>query len=137
MDGGALGELEYENFNAASARLTIQGSSIHPGSAKGRMKNAILIGMEFQSLLPAFENPMYTEGYEGFYHLDHMEGNVEQAVLEYIIRDHDRRNLRKRRCFPAGCGFSQSEIWGEYRPARDPGFLPTTCGRSLNPTFTW
>ena len=65
---------EYENFNAASARLTIQGSSIHPGSAKGRMKNAILIGMEFQSLLPAFENPMYTEGYEGFYHLDHMEG---------------------------------------------------------------
>ena len=99
VDGGALGELEYENFNAASARLTIQGSSIHPGSAKGRMKNAILIGMEFQSLLPAFENPMYTEGYEGFYHLDHMEGNVEQAVLEYIIRDHDREKFEKKMVF--------------------------------------
>ena len=99
VDGGALGELEYENFNAASARLTIQGSSIHPGSAKGRMKNAILIGMEFQSLLPAFENPMYTEGYEGFYHLDHMEGNVEQAVLEYIIRDHDREKFEKKKVF--------------------------------------
>ena len=99
VDGGALGELEYENFNAASARLTIQGSSIHPGSAKGRMKNAILIGMEFQSLLPTFENPMYTEGYEGFYHLDHMEGNVEQAVLEYIIRDHDREKFEKKKVF--------------------------------------
>ena len=99
VDGGALGELEYENFNAASARLTIQGSSIHPGSAKGRMKNAILIGMEFQSLLPTFENPMYTEGYEGFYHLDHMEGNVEQAVLEYIIRDHDREKFEKKKMF--------------------------------------
>ena len=99
VDGGALGELEYENFNAAAARLTIQGSSIHPGSAKGRMKNAILIGMEFQSLLPTFENPMYTEGYEGFYHLDHMEGNVEQAVLEYIIRDHDREKFEKKKVF--------------------------------------
>ena len=99
VDGGALGELEYENFNAAAARLTIQGSSIHPGSAKGRMKNALLIGMEFQSLLPAFENPMYTEGYEGFYHLDHMEGNVEQAVLEYIIRDHDREKFEKKKVF--------------------------------------
>ncbi len=99
VDGGALGELEYENFNAASARLTIQGSSIHPGSAKGRMKNAILIGIEFQSLLPTFENPMYTEGYEGFYHLDHMEGNVEQAVLEYIIRDHDREKFEKKKVF--------------------------------------
>ena len=99
VDGGALGELEDENFNAAAARLTIQGSSIHPGSAKGRMKNAILIGMEFQSLLPAFENPMYTEGYEGFYHLDHMEGNVEQAVLEYIIRDHDREKFEKKKVF--------------------------------------
>ena len=99
VDGGALGELEYENFNAAAARLIIQGSSIHPGSAKGRMKNALLIGMEFQSLLPAFENPMYTEGYEGFYHLDHMQGKVEQAVLEYIIRDHDREKFEKKKVF--------------------------------------
>lgn len=68
VDGGALGELEYENFNAASGHVTIQGKGIHPGSAKGKMKNALLIAMEFQALLPAFENPMYTEGYEGFYH---------------------------------------------------------------------
>ena len=97
VDGGALGELEYENFNAASARLTIQGSSIHPGSAKGRMKNAILIGMEFQSLLPAFENPMYTEGYEGFFHLDQFSGDVESAHMEYIIRDHDREKFEKKK----------------------------------------
>ena len=66
VDGGALGELEYENFNAASGHVTIQGKGIHPGSAKGKMKNALLIAMEFQALLPAFENPMYTEGYEAF-----------------------------------------------------------------------
>ena len=99
VDGGALGELEYENFNAAAVRLSIQGASIHPGSAKGKMKNAILIGMEFQSLLPVFENPMYTEGYEGFYHLDHMEGDVERAELEYIIRDHDRAKFEKKKEF--------------------------------------
>lgn len=93
VDGGGLGELEYENFNAASGIVTIQGSNIHPGSAKGRMKNALLMGMEFQSLLPVFENPMYTEQYEGFFHLDQMQGNVETAVLEYIIRDHDKEKF--------------------------------------------
>lgn len=90
VDGGALGELEYENFNAAGARLHIQGCSVHPGSAKGKMKNAILIAQEFQSMLPVFENPMYTEGYEGFFHLDSLQGNVETARADYIIRDHDR-----------------------------------------------
>lgn len=90
VDGGALGELEYENFNAAGAKLHVYGRSVHPGSAKGKMKNAILIAQEFQSMLPIFENPMYTEMYEGFYHLDSIEGNVEELVADYIIRDHDR-----------------------------------------------
>lgn len=97
VDGGALGELEYENFNAASGRVKIHGASIHPGSAKGKMKNALLMGMEFQSLLPAFDNPMYTEAYEGFFHLDRMEGNVEEAFLEYIIRDHDRQKFEDKK----------------------------------------
>ena len=80
VDGGALGELEYENFNAASGKITIHGVSIHPGSAKLKMKNALLIGMEFQRLLPAFENPMYTEGYEGFYHLEGVSATVDHAT---------------------------------------------------------
>ncbi|MBE5865019.1 MAG: peptidase T [Lachnospiraceae bacterium] len=90
VDGGPLGELEYENFNAAGAKLMIHGRSVHPGDAKDKMKNAILIAQEFQSLLPVEQNPMYTEGYEGFFHLDHISGTVEEAVAEYIIRDHDR-----------------------------------------------
>lgn len=88
VDGGELGEIEYENFNAAAATVLVHGKSIHPGSAKGQMKNAILMGMEFHQMLPVFENPAYTEGYEGFYHLHGMEGDVETAKLEYIIRDH-------------------------------------------------
>ena len=90
VDGGALGEIEYENFNAASGRLKIHGQSIHPGSAKGKMVNALLVGMEFQQMLPVAQNPAYTEGYEGFFHLDRMNGGVEEAELFYIIRDHDR-----------------------------------------------
>ena len=90
VDGGALGELEYESFNAAGAVLHVYGRSVHPGSAKGKMKNAILIAQEFQSLLPVFENPMYTEKYEGFFHLDSISGNVEEVTADYIIRDHDR-----------------------------------------------
>ncbi len=90
VDGGALGELEFENFNAAGAKVTVHGRNVHPGSAKGKMKNAILIAQEFQSMLPVFENPMYTEMYEGFYHLDNIVGNVEETKLDYIIRDHDK-----------------------------------------------
>ncbi|MBO5281232.1 MAG: peptidase T [Clostridia bacterium] len=89
VDGGELGEIEYENFNAAAGLVTVHGTSIHPGSAKGKMKNAILIGAEFEALLPAFDKPMYTEGYEGFFHLDRIEGDVENCRMEYIIRDHD------------------------------------------------
>lgn len=113
VDGGAIGELEYENFNAASGHVRLHGASIHPGSAKGKMKNALLMGMEFQSLLPVFENPMYTEGYEGFFHLDRMEGNVEEAELEYIIRDHDRVKFeRKKELFKAAGAF-MNQKYGE------------------------
>ena len=84
------GEIEYENFNAAGATVHIYGRNVHPGSAKGKMKNAILIAQEFQSMLPVFQNPMYTEMYEGFYHLDHISGNVEAVQADYIIRDHDK-----------------------------------------------
>lgn len=97
VDGGSLGEVEFENFNAAGARVRINGLSIHPGGAKGKMKNALLMGMEFQSLLPTFENPMYTEGYEGFFHLDSMEGGVENAVMNYIIRDHDAEKFEEKK----------------------------------------
>lgn len=97
VDGGPVGELEYENFNAASGKVDICGRGVHPGSAKGAMVNALLVGMEFQSMLPAFENPMYTEGYEGFFHLDQMAGDMESAHLEYIIRDHDREAFEKKK----------------------------------------
>lgn len=90
VDGGMLGELEYENFNATGAKLHVYGRSVHPGSAKGKMKNAILIAQEFQSLLPVFQNPMYTEKYEGFFHLDSITGDVEKTTADYIIRDHDK-----------------------------------------------
>ena len=97
VDGGALGELEYENFNAASGRVTLNGVSIHPGSAKGKMKNACLMATEFNALLPAEEIPARTEGYEGFFHLCGMRGQVEQAELDYIIRDHDREKFEGRK----------------------------------------
>lgn len=89
MDGGAIGELEYENFNAASATVHIQGRNIHPGYAKGKMLNAILIGMELNALLPVGQRPEFTEGYEGFMHIVNFSGTVEEASFSYIIRDHD------------------------------------------------
>ncbi len=89
MDGGEIGELEFENFNAASAQIHIQGRNVHPGSAKGKMKNAILIGQELNSLLPIEQRPEYTEGYEGFFHIISFKGAVEEADFAYIIRDHD------------------------------------------------
>ncbi len=90
VDGGALGEIEYENFNAAAARVAFSGVSIHPGSAKDKMKNAQLVAMEFNSMLPEDEIPSRTEGYEGFFHLCDMKGDCESAELIYIIRDHDK-----------------------------------------------
>ena len=97
MDGGAIGELKYENFNAASASVKIQGSNLHPGYAKGKMKNAILIGMELNSLLPVEQRPEYTCGYEGFFHIIGFNGSVEEATFSYIIRDHDMDLYEKRK----------------------------------------
>lgn len=97
VDGGQLGELEYENFNAATAKIQIHGISIHTGSAKGKMVNALHIGMEFHSMLPVFENPAFTEGYEGFFHLDSINGGVELAEMKYLIRDHDMNLFNRKK----------------------------------------
>ena len=88
MDGGEIGELEFENFNAASAKIHIQGRNVHPGYAKGKMKNALLIGHELCGLLPVDQRPEYTEGYEGFFHLIAFNGSVEEADIAYIIREY-------------------------------------------------
>ena len=113
MDGGAIGELEFENFNAAAATVKIQGRNIHPGYAKGKMKNAMLIGMEFNSLLPVEQRPEYTEGYEGFYHLIGFKGSVEQAELSYILRDHDLGLYEKRKETMLRCAEFINAKWGE------------------------
>lgn len=97
VDGGAFGEVEYETFNAATAKITVYGQNIHPGAAKDKMKNAQLVAMEFDRMLPADEKPQYTEGYEGFYHLIRMSGEVEKATLTYIIRDHDERRFEEKK----------------------------------------
>ncbi len=97
VDGGKLGVIEYENFNAAAAKVHVHGKSVHPGSAKGIMKNALEMAMEFNAMLPSNEKPEYTEGYEGFYFLESMKGDVESAELSYIIRDHDRDIFEKRK----------------------------------------
>lgn len=97
VDGGQLGELEYENFNAATAKIRIHGISIHTGSAKGKMVNALHVGMEFHSMLPVFENPAFTEGYEGFFHLDSINGGVELAEMKYLIRDHDMNLFNRKK----------------------------------------
>ena len=97
LDGGRVSEMEYENFNAASAQIIVHGFSIHPGSAKNKMRNAIRLAMEFDAMLPASETPECTEGYEGFYHLNDFRGEVQQAELRYIIRDHDKQKFEQRK----------------------------------------
>ena len=97
MDGGYEGELEYENFNAASAKVQINGRNVHPGYAKGKMINAIEVACELDSMIPAQERPQYTEGYEGFYHCVGINGTVEQANISYIIRDHDAERFERRK----------------------------------------
>lgn len=97
MDGGEIGELEFENFNAASAKIRIQGRNVHPGYAKDKMKNAILIGMEVNSLLPVGQRPELTEGYDGFFHIISFKGTVEEAEFGYIIRDHDRKKFEEKK----------------------------------------
>lgn len=106
LDGGLWGEIEYETFNAARATVSISGRSIHPGSAKNKMLNALGVACELDSILPAQQRPQYTEGYEGFYHLDSMSGTVEAASMDYILRDHDRAKLEEKKAFFAGsCEF--------------------------------
>jgi tripeptide aminopeptidase len=113
VDGESFGEVEYETFNAASAMITIQGTNIHPGSAKGKMKNALLIAMELNTQLPERERPEYTEKYEGFYHLLEMEGIVDHARLEYIIRDHDLKKLEEKKKLMETIVNNLNEKYGE------------------------
>ena len=113
MDGGDVGELEFENFNAASAKVHIKGVSVHPGYAKGKMINANALAAKFAEMLPETERPETTEGYQGFYHLLGIESNVERAKLSYIIRDHDRDRFEDRKRFVLRCAEQMNEAFGE------------------------
>ena len=113
MDGGAVGELEYENFNAAGATVKIQGRNIHPGYAKGKMLNATLIGMELNALLPVEQRPEYTSGYEGFFHIIGFNGTVESATFSYIIRDHDMALYEQKKAYMQKCVDFINEKYGE------------------------
>ncbi len=113
MDGGDIGNLEFENFNAASAKINIKGVSVHPGYAKGKMVNANRLAAEFAGMMPADETPETTEGYEGFYHLLGIESNIEHAKLSYIIRDHDRDKFEDRKKFILDCVKKMNEKYGE------------------------
>ena len=112
MDGGEVGELEFENFNAAAAKIVIKGRNVHPGYAKNKMINSMLVANEFMSMLPADETPATTEGYEGFYHLVGMKGEVEQSELSYIIRDHDREKFESRKAFVVDCANNINTKYG-------------------------
>ncbi len=113
IDGGDLGELEYENFNAASAKIIINGVSVHPGYAKDKMINACMVAMDFASMLPREETPEHTEKYQGFYHLTNFSGNVEKTTLSYIIRDHDRQHFEKRKEFILKCAERINSKYGD------------------------
>ncbi len=113
MDGGEIGELEFENFNAASAKIHIQGRNVHPGYAKDKMKNAILIGMEFNDLLPIGQRPELTEGYDGFFHIISFKGSVDEADFGYIIRDHDRKKFEEKKELIAQCAHFINVKYGE------------------------
>ena len=113
MDGGDVGELEFENFNAASAKIYIKGVSVHPGYAKGKMVNASLLAAEFASLLPKDETPETTEGYQGFFHLTSVQSNVEHATLSYIIREHDRDHFEERKHLIQSIVRQMNERYGE------------------------
>ena len=113
VDGGALGEIEYENFNGASALIEIKGVNIHPGSGKGKMKNASLLAAEFITRMPPAETPAHTEGYEGFYHLCDMQGDESAARLYYIIRDHDRAKFEARKVFVEKLADYLNTVYGE------------------------
>ena len=112
VDGGDAGSIEYENFNAANAGVYFHGVNIHPGSAKNKMKNALLIALEYAGLLPPAETPAHTEGYEGFYHLHDMKGNETEAELHYLIRDHDRAKFEARKQFLAQAAAFLNQKYG-------------------------
>ena len=112
VDGGALGEVEYENFNAAGAVVKVRGLSIHPGGAKNKMVNSQLIAMEYQSLLPAAQRPEHTSGYEGFIHLTDMEGQVEESTLRYIVRDHDMKKFEEKKAVMRAAGEFLNKKYG-------------------------
>ncbi len=112
-DGGAIGGIEYENFNAASAKAVFTGLNIHPGAAKGKMVNSMYLAMEFQGMLPAAQKPEYTDGYEGFIHLTHMEGEVEQSTLSYIIRDHDLTKFAEKKAVLTAAAEFLNKKYGE------------------------
>ena len=113
VDGGTLGEIEYENFNAAGAEVTVVGRNIHPGSAKDKLINSQLIAMEFHALLPVSQRPEYTQGYEGFFHLIDMNGTVEQSQLRYIIRDHDMEKFKQKKELLSRIGAFLNDKYGE------------------------
>lgn len=113
LDGGEIGELEFENFNAAYAKISIQGRNIHPGYAKGKMQNALLMAAEFNALLPVFDRPEFTQDYEGFFHLMKMEGSVEKSMIQYIIRDHDRALFEQRKVTMKQCADFMNQRYGE------------------------
>lgn len=113
VDGGEVGELEFENFNAGGAVISITGKSVHPGSAKGKMINASLLAVEFANAMPSDETPANTEGYEGFYHLTKITGNVEKAQLQYIIRDHDFKKYESRKAFMKDVSTKLNSKYGE------------------------
>lgn len=113
VDGGELGGIEYETFNAASARVKINGKSIHPGDAKNKMINALRVAVELDGMLPEAQRPEHTEGYEGFYHLDALNGSVEAATADYIIRDHDREKFEQKKAFFAACCALLNKKYGD------------------------
>ncbi|MBQ0038273.1 MAG: peptidase T [Clostridiales bacterium] len=112
VDGGELGELEYENFNAAAVTLTVHGVNIHPGEGKNKMKNAVLMAHDFLSLLPPAETPAHTEGYEGFYHVCDIAGDESLVTLHLIVRDHDRRRFEQRKLFLRSTAAYLNDVWG-------------------------
>ena len=113
VDGGAWGSMEYETFNAASLKVIVHGQNIHPGSAKGKMKNSVLIAMEYEKMLPEFDKPQYTEMYEGFFHLNNMDGNVEKTTMNYIVRDHDMAIFENRKALAVKVGEFLNAKYGE------------------------
>lgn len=135
MDGGPLGELQYESFNAASANITINGKNVHPGTAKGKMINATKLAMEFHAMLPPQEAPEYTEGYEGFYHLNNMSGDVEQMRLHYLIRDHSREKFDARKAEMTSVAKAMQAKYGEQRIVLELKDRYYNMGEKIQPVF--